>query len=251
MKKILAATVAVIALAAAVPLVASAGSDWQSERSGDNDGMMSAGMMGAGMMDDEDDMDRGHGDWHHGGRDHGDMHRGMMGHHGMGGHGMDRDGGGHRHGVKAKIRIQEFLDTYDTNGDGQVTQDEVDQWRADRLAKFDADGNGQLSLDEYQQLWLDAMHERMVRQFQSHDADGDGQVTTDEFGKRTAHMVMMGDRNDDGAISLDDLGRRHGDRDHGAMKSDNAEPQAGQPGDASGQPPMLPNSGTGTLTVKP
>jgi Ca2+-binding EF-hand superfamily protein len=159
----------------------------------------------------------------------------------MGGHGMDREGGGQGHGVKAKIRMQEFLDTYDANGDGRVTQDEVDQWRADRLKKFDADGNGQLSLDEYQQLWLDAMHERMVRQFQSHDADGDGLVTTDEFGKRTAHMVMMRDRNDDDAISLDDLRRRHGPRDRGGMRSDGAAPESGQPGAASGE---QPNAGT-------
>lgn len=208
MKKTIAATVAVIALGAAIPLAASGG-----DRYGDHRG------------------DR------HGGP-------GMMGHHGeMRGHHGKRDGMRHG-GIGAKIRMQEFIGTNDADGDGRVTQDEVDQWRADRLARFDTDGNSQLSLDEYEQLWLDAMRKRMVRQFQRHDEDGDGQVTADEFGERTARMVMMRDRNEDGVISLDDLGRRHGRRGDRPMPQAGAEPQQGEPGASPGTPPMLPNTGT-------
>jgi EF hand len=111
--------------------------------------------------------------------------------------------------------MTEMLETYDTDGDGSVSQAEVDEWRANRLREFDTDGDGQLSLDEYQALWLDAMRERMVDQFQAHDDDGDGQVTVDEFGQRTSRLVMMRDRNEDGVLNLDDTRRgRDGDRPH-------------------------------------
>ena len=210
MKKTIAATDAVIALGAAIPLAASGGDRYGDDR-GDRNGAH-------GMKGDRGEMMRGP----HGKRD-----------------------GMRRGGVRAKIRMQEFIETNDADGDGRVTQDEVDQWRADRLASFDADGNGQLSLDEYEQLWLDAMRERMVRQFQKHDSDGDAQVTADEFGERTAHMVMMRDRNEDGVISVDDLGRhgRRGPRGDRPMP-DGAEPQQGETGAAPGTPPMLPNSET-------
>lgn len=190
MKKTIAATVAVLALGAAIPLAATAGD----ERGGDKG------------------------------------HRAMGGHHGMmGGH----HGGGHG----GKIRMMEMIEAYDADGDGRVTQDEVDQWRANRLAEFDADGNGQLSLDEYEQLWLDAMRERMVDQFQSHDDDGDAQVTVEEFAQRTETLVMMRDRNDDGALSLEDLERRRGGRDGGrpAMPMQGGQPQGGDAAPAAGE----------------
>ncbi len=48
----------------------------------------------------------------------------------------------------------DLMETYDTDGDGVVTQDEIDGARAAELAEFDADGDGMLSLEEYQELWL-------------------------------------------------------------------------------------------------
>lgn len=161
MKKFILGSVAVLSLAAAVPLVASAAPD--RHRGPD--------MRGAGM------------------------HGGHHGHHGM-------------------KRLMKLIDAYDADGDGAVTQAEIDEGRATRLTKFDADGDGQLSLAEYEQLWLDAMRERMVDAFQRHDDDGDGQVTAEEFGERTQRMVMMRDRNEDGKLDLEDLrrGKRGGDK---------------------------------------
>ncbi|MEM7497966.1 MAG: EF-hand domain-containing protein [Pseudomonadota bacterium] len=114
---------------------------------------------------------------------------------------------GERRAMRGLIRLQE---NYDIDGDGAVTQAEIDEARATRVGEFDADGSGALSLAEYEALWLDAMRERMVRRFQSHDRDGDGTVTAEEFQRRTANMVMMRDRNGDGALSVNDLG--HGRR---------------------------------------
>lgn len=100
--------------------------------------------------------------------------------------------------------MDRLMATYDINEDGQITQEEVDRFRADRLAEFDADKDGSLNLDEYQALWLDAYRDRMVDQFQRHDDDGDGIVTVEEFGEDQARMVARMDSNDDGVLTLDD-----------------------------------------------
>ena len=108
-----------------------------------------------------------------------------------------------------------LLETFDTNGDGQLTQAEIDGFRAERLAKFDTDGNGTLNLQEYEALWLDAFRERMVDAFQRHDDDGDGIVTAEEFNDPYANMVARMDRNDDGILSGEELRpKRHRDISH-------------------------------------
>lgn len=210
MKKLIAGSVAVMALAAIVPLTAVQADEHRGR------GHHGEGRMMHGDGDGRGHMMRGHGDGHmmrgdgegRGHRMHGDDDDGrhMNRHHG------DRKGRGHggRHAEKkARIKFMEALERFDANDDGNITQEEVDQFRAGRLKQFDADGNGQLSLEEYKALWLDAMHKRMVRRFQSHDEDGDGQITVDEFGKRTKHMVLMRDRNDDGILNQEDLKRGH------------------------------------------
>lgn len=140
------------------------------------------------------------GGWHDGpGGRHGGMMSGGMHDGGHGGHHG-------KHGGKA--RMLDLIETYDADGDGKVTQAEIDTYRAARLKTFDADGDGKLSLAEYEKLWLDAMRDRMVDRFQSHDDDGDGMVTADEFGEAYRNMVILRDRDDDGALSLDDAEMR-------------------------------------------
>ena len=125
---------------------------------------------------------------------------GGWGRHGRGHH------GGYGHGL---------FEAYDANGDGRLTQAEIDQVRQARLAEFDQDGDGSLSLEEYQELWMDAMRERMVDRFQSHDDDGDGMVTPEEFAEPLDGIVSRLDRNDDGELTMDEMRRRHRDRDRG------------------------------------
>jgi len=114
-------------------------------------------------------------------------------------YGQERDRDRHH-----RCGMDRMMATYDTNDDGQITQEEIDSFRASRLAEFDADGDGNLNLDEYQALWLDAYRERMVDQFQRHDDDGDGMVTTEEFGEDQSGMVARMDSNDDGVLTADD-----------------------------------------------
>jgi Ca2+-binding EF-hand superfamily protein len=120
---------------------------------------------------------------------------------GRGHHGGGWGGGGDR-----------LFEQFDANGDGLITQAEIDQVLGDRLASFDQNNDGSLNLEEYQALWLDAMRERMVDRFQAHDDDGDATVTVEEFVGSYSSMVRRLDSNDDGQLTREDF-RRPRDRD--------------------------------------
>ncbi|MSU89526.1 hypothetical protein GE300_07845 [Rhodobacteraceae bacterium 2CG4] len=120
-----------------------------------------------------------------------------------GGHGMRGD-----RGARGAMMMARFAEQFDTDADGNITQQEIDAARAAQLAEFDADGDGALTLQEYEALWLDAMRERMVDRFQAHDDDGDGSVTAEEFGEEFAGIVARRDRNGDGVLNADDMQRR-------------------------------------------
>jgi hypothetical protein len=102
----------------------------------------------------------------------------------------------------------DLLTTYDTDGNGTVTQAEIDAVRAEELATYDANGDGTLNLEEYQALWLANVYERMVDAFQHLDANGDGNVTTEEFNAGLANVVALRDADGDGALGPADRPER-------------------------------------------
>ncbi len=131
-------------------------------------------------------------------RDGGDDHR--RPHHGE-----------HHRGGPGMMDRQAFMEQYDTNKDGSLTQAEIDQARKDRLTKFDANKDGKLDLKEYEALWLDAHRLQMVRDFQRLDTNGDAIVTGEEYSKPTSKIVEMRDHNNDGKLNKDDMrGPRRG-----------------------------------------
>jgi hypothetical protein len=135
-------------------------------------------------------------------------------------------GGGWHHGLAGGMmsgRGWSMLEQFDADGDGKVTQAEVDAVRAERFAAFDQDGDGRLSLEEYQALWLDAMRRRMVDQFQALDDDGDAAVTVEEFVAPFARVITRLDANGDGELTADELRARH--------RAGERRPRRGEPSD--------------------
>lgn len=104
----------------------------------------------------------------------------------------------------------EMLKDVDTNGDGALSQEEINAAVDGRFAEFDADRNGSLSLAEFQALWAEITKPISVRAFQFLDPDGDAVVTKAELDDRFGTIVSRFDRNDDGMLSPDDRGHRRG-----------------------------------------
>ena len=127
-------------------------------------------------------------------------------------HAGHRDGG-HGMGFLDKgqlgLSAMEVFTAVDTDGDGKLTQAEIDKFRNDRHAAHDADGDGKLSLDEFAGLWQEATRPLTVRAFQMLDTDGDAVVTRAEYDLPLAGIVERLDRDRDGGLSLRD--RRHDD----------------------------------------
>lgn len=150
------------------------------------------GEHGRGYDDDSRD---NYGERHHGRR---------MGERGHGRHSGER---GHKRRGFGRGGMQ-MLANLDSDGDGKLTQEEVNKTRGERFAKFDSDADGNLNLQEYQALWLDAMHSRMVDRFQDLDDDGDAVITDAEFQRPFDNMVSRLDRDDDGEVSGDEMQQR-------------------------------------------
>lgn len=125
-------------------------------------------------------------------------HRGARGAH------DDRRGAGGHAGAGL---MQEIFAQVDGDGDGSVTQTEIDSWRAAQVSGADADGNGALAIDEFDTVYRALTRSRMVDAFQALDADGDGALDAAELDARFASAVERMDRNGDGVLSLEDRGR--------------------------------------------
>jgi len=114
-----------------------------------------------------------------------------------GGHGGERPG--------AEFIFEEL----DANGDGVVTQAEIDAHAAARFAKSDTDGDGNLSVEEMVATAEARMQERMKR-------------GSEKMAKRTERMIERKDTNDDGMLSMAELqdGKQRGGKIFERMDTD-------------------------------
>lgn len=120
-------------------------------------------------------------------------------HHGPRGHGRGFGGPGLMRSLFAEV---------DGDGDGAVTQAEIDAFRTAQIEAADANGDGAVALDEFATVYFERMRPMMVDAFQSFDEDGDGSITSAELDERFGDVVNRLDRNGDGALSPEDRGRR-------------------------------------------
>lgn len=109
--------------------------------------------------------------------------------------------------------------TLDTDGDGKVTQAEMDAFKAARFAELDADGSGTVSATEMAAHHAAKQQERMTkgteRMIAKMDADGDGELSLDEMsGEMRKTPFERMDTDGDGALSEDEMNAA-GPRGHG------------------------------------
>ena len=103
------------------------------------------------------------------------------------------------------MRSAERFDRFDGNGEGIITQAEVDAIQKERFERFDADGNGLMSLEEYEPLWQELNRSRMVDRFQRFDDDGNGGIALEEFERRSSNFVVRLDENNDGEVTVNEM----------------------------------------------
>lgn len=112
--------------------------------------------------------------------------------------------------------------TLDADGDGAVTQAELQAHAAARFAAIDADGSGAVTAEELAEAASGKAAARATRMIERLDANDDGQLQQDELlargGDRAGRMFERVDTDDDGAISQEEFDaaqERRGGRDGG------------------------------------
>lgn len=138
--------------------------------------------------------------------------------------------GGPGHGMFAMmgpIAMKRFFERADTDGNGELSMEEIEAARTKTFSDHDADGDGELTLAEYETLFLQMMRPMMVRSFQFLDPDGNAVVTIDEFERPTNRLARRLDRNQDGVLSPAD--RPHGPGRYGMQPRRGAHPHGDRP----------------------
>lgn len=117
-----------------------------------------------------------------------------------------------------------FIESWDVDGNGAVSLEDIATRRGDVFYTFDADENGALDAEEYiafdaaraQDMDANGGHgngnglrrasEGMTLGF--NDTDRNGEVSREEFLERSAVWLAMLDRNDDGSVTNADFARQ-------------------------------------------
>lgn len=124
--------------------------------------------------------------------------------HGFGGKARDADRG-----------AMMMFDRFDTDGDGTITQAEIDALRMSRFAAADADGDGFLTPEEMAAHAETMRAERRVEQAGAMlgrlDTDGDGKLSAEEAAAAgPMDMFERLDANEDGTITRDEIAEARG-----------------------------------------
>ncbi len=91
----------------------------------------------------------------------------------------------------------------DTNGDGELTLEEMTARGAERFADADTDGDGLMSAEEMNAAAMKRIEDRTAKMIERMDKDADGMLSPEEMqGRRDpAKMFERVDSNDDGVVT--------------------------------------------------
>jgi len=120
-----------------------------------------------------------------------------------------------KHGYGQRPSFEEV----DANGDGKITQDEMQARAATRFGEADSDGDGAISRDEMMAKAMARAETRVDRMMDRMDADDDGKISQAEMqqmrGKHMGRMIKRMDTDGDGSLSKDEFGKGHRKGHHG------------------------------------
>jgi len=94
----------------------------------------------------------------------------------------------------------ELAEQYDSDGDGELSDDERDAAREAFMEEFDTDGDGELSREERHAV-REALHDAFIERY---DTDGDGELSQEERETARADFVERFDADGDGELSEDE-----------------------------------------------
>ncbi len=99
----------------------------------------------------------------------------------------------------------------DADGDGKITQSELQGVAAARFAKADGDGDGFLTQTELEKAGQERAQKRAAKMIEHMDGDGDGKIALAEMKPRRDPLRMFDriDADGDGAISKAEFDAAH------------------------------------------
>ncbi|HKM15332.1 MAG TPA: hypothetical protein VJY63_05345 [Marinospirillum sp.] len=110
-------------------------------------------------------------------------------------HHFAKSGFGKHHGNRGHFGMQQqFFKQIDADADGEITQQELDTFRAAKVKAADANKDGALSLKEFEPVYQEMTRTRMVRAFQGLDSNGNGVISKEEMDDRFGNMMQRMDK---------------------------------------------------------
>ena len=79
------------------------------------------------------------------------------------------------------VLSDDFLERFDTDGDGRVTRTEIEAVLAEDFASADTDADGLLSYAEFSALLAQYRQDKLQAEFDSLDTDASGSISEQEF----------------------------------------------------------------------
>lgn len=94
------------------------------------------------------------------------------------------------------------FEALDVDGNGEITQAEMSQYRMARLAEADTNGDGMLSIAEIEARGAERAKTRAERMMQRLDADNDGLLSSEELSTQSGRARMFDRIDADGSGSV-------------------------------------------------